>query len=151
MTFKPDFRCKRDDLPEDFNDLPEAERLATLNERVRLLHIYGQDLWHSQATIVGNTNALMVLRDAIDEALQIGKSETSAMVTDGEGYEIVIEHDPHGWQHQAWTTRPLPYLDPVARGKPEPQFDIQRLQTALRKANTELVKRGVKPVADPTH
>lgn len=150
MTFKPDFRSKRDDLPEDFNDLPEATRQTLLKERVRLLHIYGQGQWHSQAFVVGNSNALIVFRDAIDEALQSGKSKTSVMVTDGEGYEVCIEREDHDWQHQAWTTRPMPYADPTARGEPDPQFEIQRLQMALRSANAELVKRGVKPIADPT-
>lgn len=69
MGFKPDFRSKKDDFPDNYNSLPERERAALMDERIRLLHIYAQHSWHMPSRIVGNKNALTVLRDAIDEAI----------------------------------------------------------------------------------
>lgn len=147
--FRPDFRAQSD-LPEDFNNLPEDECERLMAERERLLHIYAQFSWHGEARIVGNRNALTVLRDAVDAALSDGKAETTAMVTDGEGYAVQIELVDRGWQHPEWENMPLPYAWPVAAGRPDPGDSIRALQQALRKANAQLVKRGAKPIADPT-
>lgn len=116
MAFYPDFRNQRDDLPENHNDLPAEERCRLLEERVRLLHIYAQYVWHGEAKIVGNRNALICLRDAIDDALKNGKSETTAMVTDGEGYGIEIELCDKDWESFEWQNKPLPYTAEYARG-----------------------------------
>lgn len=148
--FKPNFRDARSDLPENYNDLPEQERRALSDERTRLLHIYSQLMWHSDASIIGNRNGLTVLRDAVDDALQTGKSETFAMVSDGEGFLVSITMEDHPWVHEAWQHVPMPYTEPAACGKPDPDWDIMRLKQALHKANAELVKRAVKPIPDPT-
>lgn len=150
ITFKPDFRNRRSDLPENYNDLPERERLAVSDERTRLLHIFSQLQWHSPASIIGNRNGLTVLRDAIDDALGSGSSETFAMTSDGEGYSIHVTVEDSPWHHEAWKHIAMPYTDPVACGKPDPTWDIMTLKQALRKANAELVKRAVKPIPDPT-
>ena len=115
MGFKPDFRSKRDDLPADFNALPLRERLRLMKERNRLLHIFAQHCWHSECRIVGNKNALTVLRDAIDEALRKGKAETGAMVADGEGYSIEIEMCDADWESDKWMRRPVPYTADYAK------------------------------------
>jgi hypothetical protein len=148
--FKPDFRDARSDLPENYNDLPEQERRSISDERTRLLHIYSQLMWHSDASIIGNRNGLTVLRDAIDDALQNGKSETHAMVSDGEGFLVSITMENHPWHGEAWKHISMPYTDPTACGRRDPNWDIQMLKQALRKANAELVKRAVKPIPDPT-
>lgn len=147
-TFEPDYRSESD-FPDNVNDLSEAERCRLSNERTRLLHIYGQFVWHSPADIIGNSNALKVLRDAINVALETGRGQTYAMTADGEGFCIGVECDDRPWEHKAWTTRQMPYVDPMARGEPDLKHDVIRLQIALRQANAELVKRGVKPVIDP--
>ncbi len=113
MSFKPDFRS--DDFPENYNDLPARERERLMKERVRLLHVYAQYCWHSECRIVGNRNALIVLRDAIDEALRKGKAETGAMVTDGEGYTVEVELCDAAWDSDKWERQPLPYTAEHAR------------------------------------
>lgn len=119
-------------------------------ERTRLLHVHGAYSWHCDVTIVGNSNGLAVLRDALTEALSAKKAETTAMVSDGEGFGVVIERDDAAWESSSWRTKRLPYTDPIACGERDLRFDITDLQSALRKANVELVKRGVKPIPDPT-
>lgn len=148
MTFAPDFRTECD-MPQDFNDLAEADRARILNERVRLLHIYPQGQWHDDVKVVGNRNALQVMRDAIDAALRDGNAKTSAMVSDGECFSLIVEVEDHEWQHPAWTTRQTPYADPIANGRPDPTFRVMELEQLLRKANAELVKRGVRPITPP--
>lgn len=117
MEFKPDFRSRNDDMPDDYNSLPERERARLMAERVRLLHVYAQHCWHGECRIVGNKNALTVLRDAIDEALRKGKAETSAMVTDGEGYGIEIEMCDAAWESDRWERQPLPYTADYAKDR----------------------------------
>lgn len=146
--FRPNF-ASADDLPEGFNDLSEVERRQMLAERLRLLHVYGQSTWHGELTIIGNRNALTVLRDAIDAAIASGKAGTTAMVADGEGFAVEIEMDDSPWQEPGWKRRELPYSDPVACGRPDPLWYAQRLEYALRQANAELFKRGAKPVPMP--
>jgi hypothetical protein len=115
MGFKPDFRSKNDDIPRDYNKLSERDRERMMKERVRLLHIYAQFCWHSECRIVGNKNALIVLRDAIDEALKKGKSETGAMTSDGEGYTVEIEMLDADWESDRWRRQPMPYTAEHAR------------------------------------
>ena len=117
MGFKPDFRSKNEDMPKNFNSLPERERDRLMQERIRLLHIHGQYIWHSECRIVGNRNALIVLRDAIDEALREGQAETSAMVTDGEGYCVQIKLCDAAWESDKWRREPLPYTANYAKGR----------------------------------
>jgi hypothetical protein len=150
VAFHPDFRDKNHDFPEGYNDLPEAERFRISSERTRLLHIIAQSQWHSSAFIVGNRNGLIVLRDAIDEAIRQGSAEANAMVSDGEGYGIEITMENKPWEHEAWQHVAMPYTDPVAAGEPDPSWDVTLLRNALHKANAELVKRAVKPIPDPT-
>lgn len=148
-TFEPDYRTSSD-FPDNFNDLPKEDRRRLSNERTRLLHLYGQFTHHSTVTIVGNSNALKVLRDAINVAIGSDRAGTYAMTADGEVFCIEIGRDDRPWEHKAWTTREMPYTDPISRGEPDLKYDIVRLQIALRQANAELFKRGVKPIADPT-
>jgi hypothetical protein len=115
MGFKPDFRSKNDDLPDNYNSLPARERERLMKERVRLLHVYGQYCWHSECRIVGNKNALIVLRDAIDDAIKRGKSETGAMTSDGEGYSVEVEMCDADWDSDKWERQPMPYTAEHAR------------------------------------
>ena len=60
-----------------------------------LLHIYGQEAWHGDAFIVGDTTALTALRDAIDKALLDksvygGVEFTQSFTNDGEGYTTAV-------------------------------------------------------------
>jgi hypothetical protein len=74
------------------------------------LHIYGQSIWHDHAFIVGNTEALTALRDALDAALQPGAAvgEVSMFTSDGEGYELKVYREEDG---RYWDKSLLPYTD----------------------------------------
>lgn len=106
--FKPDW-ARDHDNPDGINSLSPVEARRVMCERVRLLHIYAQPDNHCTALIVGNRNALIVLRDAIDAALASGKAETGAVTTDGEGYSVEIVRDNNDWTSPSWKKRSLPY------------------------------------------
>ncbi len=54
------------------------------------LHIHSQQQWHDDAWIIGSRVALQALRDAIDVALQEGRSLCESFVNDGEGFSTFI-------------------------------------------------------------
>lgn len=60
------------------------------NERTPWLHIRSQTRNHGQAEVIGTRAGLVVLRDAINAALDSGKSETTAFASDGEGYGVFV-------------------------------------------------------------
>lgn len=53
-------------------------------------HVYGQHFYHSPATIRGNREALRLIRDAIDHALEAGEGEAKLFAGDGEGYGLHV-------------------------------------------------------------
>ena len=55
------------------------------------LHIYAQHTNHQESFIVGNKQALLKLRDLIDEALvETTAAEGSFFSSDDEGYEVYV-------------------------------------------------------------
>jgi hypothetical protein len=50
------------------------------------LHVYSQDAWHDDVTIVGTVESLEQLKIAIDKAIQSGYSRIDLFCNDGEGY-----------------------------------------------------------------
>lgn len=63
------------------------------------LHVYGQPCEHFEARIAGNRKALLLLHDAIDDALMEltapdnyneAKTTEEVFATDGEGYSVAI-------------------------------------------------------------
>lgn len=54
------------------------------------MHIYGQPSWHDEAIIVANTEALLAMKKAIEEALEKGHGCAETFQGDGEGYNTVI-------------------------------------------------------------
>lgn len=60
------------------------------------LHIYAQHCQHDEAFIIGNRDALIALRTAIDNVLTYNTPQiVDAFVSDGEGFEahIVLQTD----------------------------------------------------------
>lgn len=78
--------------------------------KVNRLHIYGQSYNHDHAFIVGDTTALIELRDAIDRALKTGTtaSETTSFTADGEGFEVKVYREE---EEEYWDKAGLPYTD----------------------------------------
>ncbi len=54
------------------------------------LHLYGQAWPHETAFIVGDTETLKKLRDAIDAALKHEVGGASFYTQDGEGYDVMV-------------------------------------------------------------
>jgi len=80
---------------------------------VKLLNIYGQEAWHTEARIIGSKDGLLELRDAIEKAIKDGKATTSndlpLFASDGEGYEVIVEMHNDEWgcnapQDSFWNT-----------------------------------------------
>ncbi len=80
-----------------------------------MLHIHAQPLWHDEATIVGNAQALTALRDLISEALSKGKGDGGFTVSDGDGYQLTVKLRPALFGDPMWDNCRLPYTDPIAR------------------------------------
>lgn len=72
------------------------------------LHIYGQEVWHDDAWIVGGPEALQNLILAIARAINAGHSEQPYYVNDGEGYDLHVICEPVDQRHE------VPYSDEIA-------------------------------------
>lgn len=59
----------------------------------KLIHVYGQLSWHEDVYIVGTKESLSRLRDALDAAILAKTACCSAVVNDGEGYDIFVAID----------------------------------------------------------
>lgn len=84
-------------------------------EEMETLHIYAQEIWHDDAYIAGTTEALKLLRDAIDAAIATGTGRAECFVCDGEGYriEVVATTD------EQIDKMAVPYTDECAKGDAE--------------------------------
>jgi hypothetical protein len=74
-----------------------------------ILQIYGQVEQHHEAFIVGNKEGLIMLREAIDKALNEQVSFATEYVVDGEGYDIIVINRNEHWQDEPWQSLRLPY------------------------------------------
>lgn len=82
--------------------------------KIPLLHIYSQEAWHDDAFIVGNTEGLKALRDAINQALKRQSNRSQSVsgpvsVSDGEYYTTVIVKIDTDWQEEEWRELAVPY------------------------------------------
>lgn len=75
---------------------------------MKILNVYGQEAWHTEAKIVGNREGLLELKAVIDRALTYKRAtsetdvkdnngDTALFASDGEGYELIIECHNDGW------------------------------------------------------
>jgi hypothetical protein len=98
---------------------------SAADDRVDILHLYGQTQWHSPAAISGSRHGLELLRAAIDDALTKGSGCASVMTDDGEGYTLVVMREGPDTM-RTWTEddldRGLPYSDDIASCPPEASF-----------------------------
>lgn len=61
-----------------------------MSDEYHPLVVFGQLMWHCEASIVGTEAALRSLRDAIDEAIENNASKRTFMPGDGEGYYVEV-------------------------------------------------------------
>ena len=74
------------------------------------MHIYGQEIWHDEALIIGTEESLIAMRDAIDEAIKKGRGETTTCASDFEGYRtIVVKTEEKDIKGEYWQSLDLPY------------------------------------------
>lgn len=110
-----------------------------------LLHIYGQGAWHEGAYIVGNVEALVALRDALNKLLAtdgiglmnlqdgyIGKVELEHWVNDGEGYLLHIILLNGDWQTEKWVKLITPYTEDIASDNNRVTIKPWELKTTLQ-------------------
>lgn len=55
------------------------------------LHIRPQLTYHAEATIVGTSDGLEALRDAVNAALAEGAGKATVFASDGEGYNLAVQ------------------------------------------------------------
>jgi hypothetical protein len=97
-----------------FDFMPQYLEKVEKQEKPKIVHIYGQEYWHTDSYIIANKEGLLALRSAIEKALATQCFETNVTVADGEGYHLhVISLN----DQQKLQKLMLPYTDEVARDK----------------------------------
>ncbi|MEY8192196.1 hypothetical protein AB4X15_21400 [Peribacillus simplex] len=76
------------------------------DEPMPLCHIFGQQMWHSNASLIANRTALLELKEAIDVALK--QTRLGLMPSDGEGYDLFIKCVEDNFE---WEELEMPYHD----------------------------------------
>ena len=116
------------------------------------LHIYGQQLNHDAAWLVGDKQALYELRDAVDRAIQDGNTCLDFEAQDGEGYSLYIAEVET--KDMTWEQLDLPYTDRSGMGfkdsrLPSPPWSLiaperhKELRAKLLKNSEKTVKVDV--------
>ncbi|MDM5317864.1 hypothetical protein QUF49_17775 [Fictibacillus sp. b24] len=78
------------------------------DEPTPLSHIFGQQMWHSNAYLIANRTALLELKEAIDVALKYKETRLGLMPSDGEGYDLFIKCVEDDFK---WEELEMPYHD----------------------------------------
>jgi hypothetical protein len=78
------------------------------DEPMPMCHIFGQQMWHSNAYLIANRTALLELREAIDVALKHEETRLGLMPSDGEGYDLFIKCVEDDFE---WEELEMPYHD----------------------------------------
>lgn len=88
---------------------PDGKTIAEQSrpKEERILNVYGQEAWHTEARIVASRDALEALKKAIDRAIYYGYAEMRGDIgnplysSDGEGYDLQITC-LGGWNDKRW-------------------------------------------------
>ena len=97
---------------------------AWLVERIKLVHIYGQKIWHDDVLIIANHEGLLALQKAVSEALEKGKGVAEVFVADGEGYDVKILLNEADWPSDSWDILVLPYTADFVREIAPPHGNV---------------------------
>lgn len=100
----------------------------------KILNIYGQEYWHTDAKIIGNKLALTALRNLIDKAIELSTPVTYGetkmgdtaplFASDGEGYKLTVVCTPtDDWDDKMWKDNPPEYTEVKAQEKYNPALN----------------------------
>lgn len=106
---------------------------------VKLLHIYPQEYWHTEAIVIGNRAGLEAMRNAIDQALEgLYTGVVCVFASDGEGYHFIAHCHEADWQDDFWNTLGLPYQDEVARDKSNNAIWPQQIEAIIKAVRAKI-------------
>lgn len=75
----------------------------------RIAHIFAQAEWHDDAYIFANTNALLEIKKAIEQALETGEGDCILMPSDGENFNLKIIKSDEEFNSPYWQKMWYPY------------------------------------------
>lgn len=94
---------------------------ATKQSHATLLHLHSPRHWHEEASIIGTSRALELLRLRALDALTSSIGELEALCADGNRYTLSLQRQDGGLSSPAWMHTAVPYTDDYAadrdRGK----------------------------------
>ncbi len=105
------------------------------------MHVFGQLMWHDEIQIVGDTQSLLALKKAVEDALETGSGSSLAFTGDGEGYNILIARED---DKTVYDTLAVPYTDEMASEKNTTAVwphTLEKMQAAYKKAIAVLENR----------
>jgi hypothetical protein len=85
-----------------------------MSKSIPLLHVHNQSFQHDDAFLIGNRQALEMLKASIEEALKVKECSLNLYTADGEEYFLHIFCDDSEWQGERWQNALLPYTAPEA-------------------------------------
>lgn len=91
-----------------------------------VLNVYSPETHHGEAVIVGDRDALVTLRSAINEALGDGRGKADVYANDGEGYEVrvLLVGERRGITHDEFNDWPVHYVHEDAREKDDAKWSV---------------------------
>lgn len=104
-----------------------------------ILHVWSQEAFHDDVYIVGNKPSLIMLRDLIDNAINVGfTSRDDFMVNDGEGYSVGVFNIPESMNDKM----AVPYTRDYAKEKSEIAIYPWKIQKYAAKRIEELEREN---------
>lgn len=92
---------------------PSIFERCTRPSQTNVLHVYGQESWHSDSIVVGDKDALGQLRDAVERALREGEASFSSFASADDRFEVLVRLAEGA---ELLSALPLPYRAEHAGG-----------------------------------
>jgi hypothetical protein len=97
-------------------------------QKPKLLHVYGQKDFGDRVYILANRDALLALKDVIEDSLEKNASmetvEAKFHAADGQQFEVGILQDDSLWETFFWRNIKLPYEEGYQGGiSPEKAYE----------------------------
>ncbi len=84
-----------------------------------VIKVFGAKQWHDTVSIIGNKEALIRLKNVIENAIKNEYSIDEFLESDGEGYNIEVKLHEGGFYSDKWNNIPVHYTDEIASEKNE--------------------------------